>query len=116
MDNNRGEEDSRTIKELVDIMENGLDGDTRGLKKVDRGEVKQWTRKVNEVMKGIQTETITDINKLIRAASVCIARKVGLRTRKGRTKDKQDHWWKRRIKGPIKGLRRHQYIGKKQAG
>ena len=105
VDNNLSEEDSRMIKELADIMESGLDGDTRGLKEVDRGEVKQWTWKVNEVMKDIQMETITDTNKLIRAVSVYITRKVGLRTGKDRRRDKQELWWKRRIKGSIEELK-----------
>lgn len=91
----------KLTKEFVDIMENGQDEDTRGLKKVDRGEMKQWTRKVNEEMKDIQTETITVTNKLIRAASVYIAWKVGLRTGKGRRKGKQEPRWKRRKNGSI---------------
>ena len=95
LDNNRCEEDNSMINELVDVMENGLDEDTRGLKKVDRGVVRQWTRKVNEVIKDIKTETITDTNRLIHAVSIYIA-KVGLRT-----------WWKRKIKGSIEELRRH---------
>ncbi len=85
--NIRCEEDNSMINELVDVMENGLDEDTRGLKKVDRGVVRQWTRKVNEVIKDIQTETITYTNRLIHAVSIYIA-KVGLRT-----------WWKRKDKG-----------------
>ena len=74
---------------------------------MDRGVVRLWTRKVNEVLKDIQTETITDTNKLIHAVSIYIARKVGLRTGKDRRKKKQKPWWKRRIKGSIEELRRH---------
>ena len=107
VDNNRNEEDGKMLKELVDRMENELNEATRGLKKVDRRKVRQWTRKVNEVMNVTQTETITDTNKVIRAASVYVARKVGLRTGKGSRKDKQEPWWKRRIKGSIDELRRH---------
>ena len=107
VDNNRNEEDSKMIKELVDTMENELDEDTRGLKKMDRRKVRQWTRKVSEVMNAIQTETITDTNKLIRAVSVYVARKVVLRTGKGSRKDKQEPWWKRRIKGSIEETLRY---------
>ena len=77
-------------------MENGPDEDTRGLKKVDR-EVRQWSRKVNQGMENIKTETITNINKLIRAVSIYTARKMRLRTetqtrnRRGELKKKEKY-------------------------
>ena len=54
VDNNRWEEDNSMINEIVDIMQHGLTEDTRGLKKVDRRVVREWTRKINEVIKAIQ--------------------------------------------------------------
>ena len=58
------------IKELVDIMENGLDEDSRDLKKVDRGKVRQWARKVNEMMNAIQKPLEILTNEVIRVSSV----------------------------------------------
>ena len=59
------------------------------------------------MIKAIQTETITDTNKLIHTVSIYTARKVGLRTGKDRRKKKREPWWKRRIKGSVEELRRH---------
>ena len=74
---------------------------------MDRNVLNDWTKKVNETLKEIRTENITDTNKLINAVSVYIARKAGLKTGPTTASNKKEPWWKRRIKNSINELRKH---------
>ena len=103
----RSEEVKNMIKEIVEIMKNGQKSNVKGWKKVDRNVLNEWTKKVNETLKEIRTENITDTNKLINAVSVYIARKVGLKTGPTTASNNKEPWWKRRIKNSINELRRH---------
>ena len=56
---------------------------------------------MNRVIEFIETKNITQTNNLIKAASVWVADKLGLKKYEG---GKKDPWWKRRIEGDIKQL------------
>ena len=103
----RREEVKNMIKEIVEIMKNGQKSNVKGWKKVDRNVSNDWSKKVNETLKEIRTENITDTNKLINAVSVYIARKVGLKTGPTTAYHNKELWWKRRIKNSISVLRKH---------
>ena len=75
------------------------------LKKVDRSKLNNVMKKVDRVVQYIVTNSITETNKLIKAASVYVAKELGLKEQRKDAK-KTEPWWKRRIKGDIKVLKR----------
>lgn len=66
--------------------------------------LKPTTAKVNRVIEFIETKNITQTNNLIKAAGVWVADQLGLKKYEGGKKT--DPWWKRRIEGDIKQLRK----------
>ena len=74
------------------------------LKKVDQKRLSGETLKVNGAIKHLVTADITQTNNLIKAAGLWVAKQLGLKTvKKGK---KQDPWWKRRIEGDMKNLKK----------
>ena len=94
------EQERCMIDEKVGIMRSGRRCDTRGLKKVNRNILSEWSSKVNRVLVNIKTDNITDTNKLICAVAQHLSKKVGLREM-GRNVRKE-FWWKRRIQNTIR--------------
>ena len=90
------EEAQYIIAELNEILISFKKGDTKILKKT--------TAKVNRVIDLIETKNISQTNNLIKAASVWVADQLGLKKYKGEKKN--DPWWKRRIEGDTKQLKR----------
>ena len=101
----QSEQESCMIEEIVEIMRSGQVCDTRGLKKVNRNILSEWTGKVNKIIRKIRTENLTDTNKLIGAVAIYISKKVELKTGNARRNAKKEPWWKRRI--TIEELRKH---------
>ena len=66
--------------------------------------MEEKTRKVNKAIKHVATKDITESNNLIKAASIWVARQLGLK--KPMRGKKVEPWWKRRIEGDIKRIRR----------
>ena len=73
------EEEKITIKNIIKIAEHNVDEEVNALKKVDRNLLKDWTMKVNAILKRIKSENITETNKLIGACTIFVGRKVGLK-------------------------------------
>ena len=63
------------------------------------------TKKVNAVIKHIETGDITQTNKLTIAAVLWIAKEVG--AMKGKRGEKKEPWWRRRIESDITNLKRN---------
>ena len=85
-------------------MAEGKTNDNIMFKKVDQKRLSEETLKVNGAIKHLVTADITQTNNLIKAASLWVAKQLGLKTvKKGK---KQDPWWKRRIEGDIKNLKK----------
>ena len=103
--NVQDEQERCMMDEIVGIMKSGRRWDTRGLKKVNRNILSEWSSKVNRVLVNIKTDKITDTNKLIYAVAQYVSKKVGLRVM-GRNV-KREPWWKRRIQNTIRELRSH---------
>ena len=61
---------------------------------------------MNKVSNYIETGNITQTNNLLRAVSTLVGERLGLAIR-GRTYQKKEPWWKRRIEGNITELRKH---------
>ena len=67
-------EEHRTIVEqLKKIMVEGRTDNGILFKKVDKKDLKAQVDRVNEVIKYLKTKSITEKNKMIRAASVLVA-------------------------------------------
>ena len=78
------EEKKIMIKNIIEIAEHNLDEEVNGFKKVDRNLLKDWTMKVNAILKEIKSENITDTNRLIKAWVIFVGRKVGLKSNQRR--------------------------------
>ena len=66
--------------------------------------MEEETRKVNKAIKHVETKDITESNNLIKAASIWVARQLGLK--KPMRGKKVEPWWKRKIEGDIKRIGR----------
>ena len=64
-------------------------------KKVDQRKLRDVTKKVNAVIRHIETDDVTQTNKLAMAAALWVAKEVGVK--KGKIGEKKEPWWKRRI-------------------
>ena len=52
------------------------------------------TKKVNAVIRHIETDDITQINKLVTAAAIWVVKEV--RVKKGKREEKEEPWWKKK--------------------
>ena len=95
--------DEVLVKEII-ATDEGIDGIS--FEKVDRRRLIECTNRVTDAIKYIRTNDSTEINALLRAADVWIAHTLGLK-RSAQRKRTDEPWWKRRIQGDIKVLRRH---------
>ena len=84
-------------------MVEGRIGNGIMFKKVDKKVLKVQTDRVNEAIMYLKSKSITEKNNLIRAASVWVAERIGLK--KAEHRKKNEPRWKRRIEGDIKSLR-----------
>ncbi|XP_063595812.1 uncharacterized protein LOC134772704 [Penaeus indicus] len=97
-------EEQLIIDEVKGLMAQGVTNDNIMFKKVDQKRLSEETLKVNGAIKHLVTADITQTNNLIKAASLWVAKQLGLKTVK--KEKKQDPWWKRRIEGDIKNLKK----------
>ena len=98
------EETHHIIDKLNDIITSNRNADGISFKKIDMKILKQTIAKVNRVIELIETKNITQTNNLIKAAGVWVADQLGLKKYEGGKK--KDPWWKRRIEGDIKHLKK----------
>ena len=80
------EDEKLIVNELIQISESGENVNGITFKKVDYNKIDNEVKKVNNVLKFIETTNITDTNNLIVASSVWVARKLGLKKTKKRWK------------------------------
>ena len=74
-------------------------------KKVDQRKLRDVTKRVNVVLRHIETDDVTQTNKLAIAATLWFTKEVAVQ--KGERGEKKEPWWKRRIESDITNLRRH---------
>ena len=77
--NTRNDEEKQMINDILEIMRSGQVWNGAGFKGVDRKVLAEWTKKVNRILSEIQTNNITDTNKLINATAIYIPRQVELK-------------------------------------
>ena len=97
------DEHRKIVERLNEIMLEGKTSDGIMFKKVDKKTLQVQTCRVNEAIRYFKSKNITEMNDLIKAASVWIAEQIGLKKRDYR--EKNGPRWKRRIEGDIKKLR-----------
>ena len=71
-------------------------------KKVDQRKLRDVTKKMNAVMRYIETDGVTETSKLAMSAALQVAKVVGVK--KGKIGEKKEPWWKSRIESDIKNL------------
>ena len=77
-------EEKIMVKSIIEIAEHNLVEEVNGFKKVDRNLLKDWTMKINAILKGIKSENIAETNRFIRACATFGGRKVGLKPKQRR--------------------------------
>ena len=101
------EEKKMMMKNMIEIAEHSLDEEVSEFKKVDRNLLKDWTMKVNAIMKEIKSGNFTETNRLVKACVIFVGRKVDLKPNQRRVNVVKKLWWKRRIQQSILELRKH---------
>ena len=92
----------RRIVELINNTEEEVDCD---FKKVDKSRVDEETTRVNSVLKYIETKSISETNKLLKAVIIYVAERLGIKNKRG-SKRNNEPWWKRRTENDIDILRK----------
>ena len=102
--NDLSEKDRKIITEIMELSKSG--GNSRvNFKKANQRQLEEITNKVNKVIDKITTRTITETNNLINAASIYVAKKLGLK--QNTEKQSKMPWWQRRIEGDVKIIRKY---------
>ena len=109
------EEEKVMVRRIVELM-NNMEGEAAcDFKKVDKSRVDEETKRVNSVLKYIETKSISETNKLLKAVSIYIAERLGIKNKRG-SKRNNEPWWKRRIENDIDILRKDSNIRKEEKG
>ena len=66
------------IKNVTETTEHNLDEEVNGNKKVDRKLLKDWTWKINAILKETKSDNIIGSNRFIKASVIFVGRKAGL--------------------------------------
>ena len=74
------EEEKTMMQDILDLMKDNSRIDLRGFNKIDRCVLAEWSRKINCILMYIKTENISDTNILIKAVTVCVGKKIGLKS------------------------------------
>ena len=98
------DEERLIIDELKALMITNKTQVNLPFKKVDQRKLREVTKKVNEVIRHIKIDDVTQTNKLAMAAAFWVAKEVGVK--KGKIGEKKEPWWKKRIESVITNLRR----------
>ena len=97
------EDEKEIVYRIIEIMK-AEDYRVLPFKKVDRLKINEITAKMNKLFARIQTDIITDTNKLLKAVRSVVAEKIGL---KDVIKNKKkEPWWKRRLGKDMQQLRK----------
>ena len=73
------------------------------LRNVDRLRLKSYTEKVDKALDQIIVNDLEQLNNLVKAGGNVVARLLGIKTKNS---EKKEPWWKRRITGKIKQIRK----------
>ena len=99
------EEEEEIARRIVELMNNMKEEGACDFKKVDKSRVDEETRRFNSVLKYIDTKNLSETNKLLKAVSIYVAERLGIKNKRG-LKRNNEPWWKRRIENDINRLRK----------
>ena len=91
------------LRIILDELDSSEVNKPPNLRSVDRSRLKKAVREVNVVVGFIQTRSITETNRVLIVAANVVALRLGF---KRSSSSPREPWWKRRIKGKIKQLRK----------
>ena len=97
-------EEKEMVRKIAELMNNPHREVDYDFRKVNKIRVVEETRKVNKVLKYIATSNITETNRLLKAVSMLVAERIGIK-KKNTTKRNEEPWWKRRIVNDIKQIK-----------
>ena len=103
-DEEMNEDERSIVNELIQISESGENANGVTFKKVDYSKINNEVRKLNNAVKFIDTDNITETNNLLIACSVWMAKKLGLKKPKKDDNKNPEPWWKRRIESSINDI------------
>ena len=87
------EEEKIMIKNIFEIAEHNLDEEVNEFKKTDRNLLRDWTMKVNAILKEFKSNNITETNRLIKTFVIFVGKKVGLKSNQRRGNAVKEPWW-----------------------
>ena len=99
------DEEMEILNRLTEMVVCEETRDPINLRYVDRKKLQSETKKVNNVLRYVTTDNITEVRDLICSAATLVGERVGAKRRE--RKKSEEPWWKRRIEGDIKSLRKH---------
>ena len=84
------QEHRKIVEQIKEIMVEGRTGDGIMFKKVEKNVLKAQTDRVNEAIRYLKSKSITETKNLIRATSVLVSERIGLKRAEHRKKMNQD--------------------------
>ena len=102
---NASNEEKEMVRKIVELMNNPDREGDYDFRKVNKIRVVEETRKVNNVLKYIETSNITETNRLLKAVSMLGAERIWIQ-KKNTSKRNTEPWWKRRIINGIKQIQK----------
>ena len=94
--------------ELLSMLMQELDKDKvkqpPNMRNTDRTKLKEKTAEVDKIIKYVPINSLSEVNDLMKAVGNVVAKLLGFKCLK--KKEKQEPWWKRRMEGQIKVLRK----------
>ena len=85
------------------VIEEGRGEELRPLKHVDRTKLREATQEISVLLAHVETIDITETNQLLRAATIGVTRKLGIK--RATNHPRKEPFWKRRMKSKIQMLR-----------
>ena len=73
------DEKIETLNKLNKIVDEHMDEELVGFKRVERKILKQWVQKINRILPKIRTDNSTSTNNLIKACSILVGKEAGLK-------------------------------------
>ena len=98
-------DEKEIVDRIIEIMKGEDDYEVFTFKRVEKCKINEITAKVNKLVARIQTDNITDTNKLLKAVRSVVAEKIRLKEVIEQTKQKEP-WWKRRLDMDLNRLRK----------
>jgi hypothetical protein len=98
------EEESAILKRLTEIFSKEDKGKIYNLKNCDYSKVKKETARVNNILRHVPVNNITEVRNLLQAGAVLVGEL--LEIRESRPREHKEPFWKRRVQQDVKRLRK----------